>query len=357
MLKYLLVFPFCCLIAACSGDSSNGDSNSEKLQPVDIKNIVEIEILNETTFHKEIISNGKVKARRKSNLNFDISGELKEIKVRNGDLLTENSVIAIIDQDKIQRSLDQARLQLDKAELELRDILIGQRYRLEDSAGIPENIFKIAKLRSGYSAALQDLRNAENDLRNTVLRAPFQGVVANIQFQEHEQISPADEFCTLIDYSSFEVEFPILETEIHEISLGKTVIVTSFTNESDLYKGYITEINPVVDENGQLQVKARVENSNGLMDGMNVKLKIESNIPGQLVVPKSSILMRQDQQVLFKFTRGTAYWTYVQTEFENSTSYTVKPNTEKAATLRAGDTIIISGNLNLAHGSEVVVGE
>jgi hypothetical protein len=84
-----------------------------------------------------------------------------------------------------------------------------------------------------------------------------------------------------------------------------------------------------------------------------VKVKIETAVPGQLVVPKSAVVQRQNQEVLFKYTNGIAFWTYVKTGYENSTSYTVTAHPDKGGTLMAGDTVIISGNLNLAHESEV----
>ncbi len=357
MTKLIQFILLLCTTTACIKNTSSGETPNDKLPAVDVKNPVQVIVLENSVFQKELISNGKLKARRKSVLKFDLSGELQNLRARNGDRLSEGSVIAVLKQDKIRRSLDQAQLQLARAELELRDILLGQQYKLEDSTKIPENIFRIAKLRSGYSAAINEMQNAENDLKSSVLRAPFPGVVANIEKQEYEQINPSDEFCTLIDNSAYMVEFSVLETEIGDVSLNKSVKVSPFVNESEIYTGRITEINPVVDENGHIQVKALVENTDGLMEGMNVKVKIETAVPNQLVVPKSAVLIRQDQEVLFKYTAGTAYWTYVQTGLENSTSFTVIAHPDKGASLEAGDTVIVGGNLNLAHGSEVVVGE
>ena len=354
---YLLILIIFCSVTSCFNNTASEEAADNKLKPAEIKNPVQVFVVKESTFHKELLSNGKLKARRKSNLRFQISGSLEEIRIRNGDQLSEGSVIAKLSQDEIKRSLYQKQLQLDRAELELRDILLGQRYLLEDSIRIPEYVFHIAKLRSGYSEALNELQNTQLDLQNTLLKAPFQGIVANLKHQQYEQISPSDEFCTLIDNSGFEVEFSVLETEITEIRPNKAVKVSPFANETLIFTGRITEINPLVDENGHITVKALVENTNDLIEGMNVKVKIESDVPGQLVVPKSAIVIRQDQEVLFKYTKGTAYWTYVQTRLENSTSFAVVAHPDKGASLVAGDTVIVGGNLNLAHGSEVVIGE
>lgn len=339
----------------CTTRNTPGDPAANKLQPTEIKNPVQIIVLEETNFQKELISNGKLKARQKSVLKFDGSGELEKLRLRNGERVSKGEVIAMLKQDNFQHSLNQARLQLAKTSLELEDYLLGFRYQLKDSADIPESIFTTAKLRSGYSAALNEQENALRNLKNSVLYAPFTGIVANIHHQIFEQVSPSEEFCTLIDNSAFLVEFSVLETEIGEISPNKVVKVFPFVNETKVFHGRITEINPVVDEFGHVKVKALIENTNGLIEGMNVKVKIETSVPGQLVVPKSAVLQRQDQQVLFKYTGGTAFWTYVHTGLENSSSFTVIASPDKSASLIAGDTVIISGNLNLAHGSEVEI--
>ena len=339
----------------CTNQNSSTDPLANKLQPTEIKNPVQIVVLKETNFQKELISNGKLNARQKSVLKFDAPGEVEELRVKNGDRVNIGEAIAMLKQDKFRHSLSQAELQLAKTFLELEDYLLGFRYQVKDSANIPESIFATAKLRSGYSAALIEQKSALRNLKNSVLYAPFTGIVANIHHQVFEQVSPSDEFCTLIDNSAFLVEFSVLETEIGEISPNKAVKVFPFVNETKVYHGRITEINPVVDEFGHVKVKALIENTNGLIEGMNVKVKIETSVPGQLVVPKSAVLQRQDQQVLFKYTGGTAFWTYVQTGLENSSSFTVIASPDKSGSLMAGDTVIISGNLNLAHGSEVEI--
>jgi len=53
--------------------------------------------------------------------------------------------------------------------------------------------------------------------------------------------------------------------------------------------------------------------------------------------------------VVFTLEDGKAIWNYVQTGLENANSYTIT-----SETLKEGDEVIISGNINLAHESSVV---
>jgi len=102
-------------------------------------------------------------------------------------------------------------------------------------------------------------------------------------------------------------------------------------------------------------IVAELRGSTGLLEGMNVRVLAQNHIPSRLVVPKSAVVLRDNQEVLFKYVNGKAFWTYVQTGMENSTSYTVIAHPDKGGSLSSGDTVIISGNLNLAHDSQVVI--
>ena len=345
---------FCFFLTGC-GHNKNTDTVNDKLQSVPNRNPVKVMVLHPATFQKELISNGKLGALRKSVLKFDISEELTVLNVQNGDRVKKGEVIACLKQDKLQQALQQAEIQMEKSRFDLQNLLIGQGYQLRDSAAIPPAIFKTAGIQSGYTAAVNELQYARYNLRSTMLRAPFAGLVANIQHNVYEQVSASDEFCTLIDNSAYEVQFPVLETEIKDISPGKKIKVIPFAHDNDIYNGEVTEINPVVDENGLITIKGLIKNTKGLMEGMNVKVKIETAIPNCLIVPKEAVVIRQDQEVLFRYTAGKAFWTYVRTGFENSTSYTVTAHPDKGGTLAPGDTVIISGNLNLAHESEVEI--
>lgn len=306
------------------------------------------------TFQKELVSNGKLTALQKSELKFRISGQLQKLPVHNGQIVKKGATIAVLDRFEYQQRLDQAETKLRDAHLELRDELIGRGYADPDSTKIPAIIWEGANVRSGYTAARRELKTAKYELAASTLKAPFTGKVANITQKVYQQVPGGEVFCLLINDSEFEVEFHLVESEIREISVGDEVKIIPYSLEK-IFKGYVSQINPLIDEHGLVQVRARVKNPGQLMEGMNVKVLVEKEVPDQLVVPKQAVVLRQNQEVLFKYLNGKAFWTYVQTGRENSTSYTVQAHPDKGGTLQAGDTVIISGNLNLAHESDVVI--
>lgn len=344
-------------MCGCNSIANKEGKNLEKRKYLNEANPVEILVLQISDFKKELVSNGHLKARKKSVLKCKISEELIKVNFRNGDYVQKGAVIAELNSYNQRLRLEKAKTALKKAELELADFLLGHgNLELKDSLKISPELFEIAKIRSGYAEAKSELSSAQYEFASCFLKAPFSGKIANLNYKEHEFASTGEEFCTLIDDRYFEVEFSVLETELKDISIGKIVKIAPFSMNTK-FTGTIAEINPLVDENGLITIKALVSNSGSLLEGMNVKIFVESIVPSQLVVPKEAVVLRQNQEVLFKVVKGKAYWTYVQTTNENSSSYAVIAHPDKGATLDPGDTVIISGNLNLAHESEVEVRE
>ena len=353
MNKILIFFVLIFFVMSSCKPSQQETEDIGKKAVLENKNSVKVIYLSKGIFTKQLVSNGKLNAQRKSDLKFRLSGEILQIPVKSGEHVTTGQTIAKLNDADYRQRLSQIQTSLKKSTLDLQDVLIGLGYDPKDSTSIPTDKMELARIKSGYASNLSEYETAKRNLADCQLIAPFSGMVANITQKAYEQTN-GQPFCTLIDNSQFEVDFKIMESELGCIALNRVVKVVPYANELLVVTGTISEINPVVDENGLVQVKALVKNPGSLLEGMNVKVLIEQDIPDQFVVPKSAVVLRDNFEVLFKVVNGKAYWTYIKTVLENSDSYSVIPNPEKeSASLNVGDTVIVSGNLNLAHESEV----
>ncbi|AUP78503.1 efflux RND transporter periplasmic adaptor subunit [Flavivirga eckloniae] len=319
------------------------------------KNEVDVIVLKSSVFKKEIVSNGKLVALQKNTLRFEVSETLEKLYVKNGDYVKKGQTLAVLNDFNYQQALTKANINLKKTELEFQDKLVGRGYIAFNKDSIPENEYEMVAIRSGYKNALHELKNAQFELNATRLKAPFNGKVANIESKQYEQIDAGKIIMTLINDTVFEVDFYLIESEVGEVAVNNKIQIQPFAlNKS--YEGHIVTINPLVEEDGTILIKAKIKNDGYLLEGMNVKVFIQKDVPDRFVVPKSAVILRQNQEVLFALKSGKTYWTYVQTTNENSSQYTVIPHPDKSsASLKPGDTIIVSGNLNLAHDAEVSI--
>ena len=318
------------------------------------KNEVTVEPLEYRTFHKQLICNGRVQASEKSRISFSANGTLAKINVREGQQVSKGEILASLDKEQLKEQFESARLAFEKAKMSLADRLLDYGYSIADTADIPADVKRAIYINTGFSDAGMAFRRASRDYSNADLRAPFDGKVASITAILHET---SGAFCTLIADQTLNVMFSILETEYNFVHVGQTVTISPFVDENISLTGTVTSINPTVDQNGQIQVTAKVRNNGSLLDGMNVRIIVENELPHQLVVKKSAVLIRDDMEVLFRYVDGKSLWTYVHVVMSNSTEHVIEANTERGGELNPGDLIIVSGNLNLGDDTAVELAE
>lgn len=305
-------------------------------------------------FAMELVSNGKVIACRKAVVNFVVNDIVRKVYAGNGDRVKQGSPLVVVDDYKARQQLTDARLGLEKAALELKSRLMSEGLNeLADTVHqelLPRARLATIKLQSGYTAAENSYQKALYDYNNITVYAPFDGVVADMEVKEFNPSSAYKQVCTLIDDSKMEVEFNVLETEIANLRRGMQVEITPYANNQITLTGVVTEVNPRIDENGMVKVKAVADNRNvALVDGMNVSMLVKRIIGDKLVVPKTAVLPRQGKKVVFVHREGKALWKYVTTGMENSREVCIEKG------LKPGEEVIWDNNLGLSHESEVVV--
>jgi len=338
----------CFFLLSCSSKKEKGEE--EGISTTLLEEITEVRAmrLELTDFHHELVGNGVVSARNRADLRFQLSENIAEIYVKNGDRVTKGQKIAMLDQFKLRNTLSQAKDNLERAKLDLQDVLIGQGYSLGDSARVPAETMELAKVKSNYGNSLNQYALAEYNLNHSILYAPFDGIVANLFSKVHNLPDGSQPFCTIIDNLHPEVDFKVLETELPYLRVGDKIRVSPFSVNDYSYEGQIVEINPSVDRNGMAIAKAYINNpKNSLYDGMNVKILMQRSLGKQLVIPREALVLRSNRKVVFTLKNERAQWVYVETGLENSNSYVITEG------LTAGDDVIYEGNINLADQTPV----
>lgn len=346
-LKLILLFS---IVLSFSCKSKNPENLEEMARRSSRREAVLVKTvrLEPSTFYHELISNGKVHSSQKAVVPFKVSGVIKELNIINGQKVRTGDLLAVVEDFEYKSQLTAARQNLEKAEISFKDDLLSNSLAT-DTIGLPPAKIKTYRIRSGIDEAITSLKLAEYNYNNTRIYSPIDGTVANLEALQWNPSSNYKSLCTIIYDETMNVEFPVIESEYSFINKGMSVGIVPYINDSTLIKGSITQINPQVDENGMVTVRAEFKNGGHLIDGMNVKVVIRKPVPNQLVVPKESLVIRQGKDVIFVRQDSLAIWKYVTVGYENSTTIAVKEG------LEPGDLVITGGNVNLAH--ETIVRE
>lgn len=357
---YVLTLSFS-LLTACSGEKKSTITEEEGVSTVlpEAKSDVSVVALHKQVFNHELISNGKVSARGQADLRFESSEVIAHIYVKNGDRVRKGQKLAELDKFRLSNRLSQTKDALEKAKLELKDVLIGQGYTSDNFDKVSDETMELAKVKSGYEQSRVQYELAKREEEYATLTAPFDGVVANLFAKSHNLANTSEPFCRIVDTQGMEADFTVLESELPLIKKDDQVVVTPYADTVNKYEGNISEVNPLVDDNGMVKVKARVDGKGKLFSGMNVRISVRRSLGNQLVIPKSAVVLRSGKQVVFTLEKGKAKWNYVLTGLENAGSCIVSNKADAGVTdgLLEGDTVIISGNVNLAHEAEVTVND
>jgi len=230
---------------------------------------------------------GTVHSRDEAELSPGLSGVVREIPVAKGDRVVQGQVLLRLDDAEYaaqvvlaQRAVDaarsaenEARVTADQADRELtrNEGLFGKGF-VSDS--VIENVRMKRDVAIASQAAARDrvkqadasLAVARATLSKTVLAAPFDGVVADIQAEEGEWISPSmpglmiPPVIEMVDPGNLYVRAPIDEVDVAKARLGLPVRITMDTFSGRSFPGLVSWIAPKVDareeQNRVLQVEA-----------------------------------------------------------------------------------------------------
>ena len=173
----------------------------------------QIELSNNDVFTAEIREitqglavSGTVKALNYAVIKARVAGELKEIKVREGDSVSAGQVLARIDPVEYQRRFEQAQEQASAAKSQME---IAQRQWDTNKALVDQGFISKTALDNSlasfqgavasHKAAIAGADVARKSLDDSVLRAPFSGVIALRAAQLGERVGIDAKVLELVD--------------------------------------------------------------------------------------------------------------------------------------------------------------
>ena len=178
-------------VTACSSDTEE-EVQEPLVRPVKLLTLTTASDLQTSRYP------ASVSAGRFSELSFQVGGLIEEVAVVDAQEVNAGDLIARLDQRDYQSSAVSARAQFQNAEEEYQRAV-----RLAQEDAIAGSVLE--QRESQRDVARAQLDTAEKALEDTVLRAPFKGVVAQVPVRERENISAGQPVAALIDADTLEV--------------------------------------------------------------------------------------------------------------------------------------------------------
>ncbi len=335
---------------------------------------VAIETIQHRTLVQKITSTGVFKAKMETAIVPQVAGQVSRLKVEESRYVSKGDTILELDAKRYTIAYLQAKDQMTRALREYASIalLSNQLDRGHQARDLIEtkvdstNINDVEALSlfangtpkewiastTGLTHARLALKQAELDLKNAVITAPFAGVVTEVEVTSGTWVSQGQILMRLLAPDPLLLEVSILESELRLLHVGAQTAIVLHAYPDDQFAGAVKAISPIVDiESGTCRILIQMDNpSQRIKPGMfaRVEIGIEA-FQQRLLIPRDALLIRDDRKLVFVHRDGLAQWRYVKTGLENDDFI------EIAEGLEAGEELIVSGHYNLAHDAKVVV--
>ncbi len=235
-----------------------------------------------------------------------VGGEVTEVLVKPGDVVTEGQLICKID----TKQVDSAKLNLDAAEIALNDARtnLARMQVLYQSGDISAQAFE--QVQSGAKSAQIQYDGAklayDLQLENSEITAPIAGVVESVDMNVHDLVSQQNLICVISGEGSKAISFSVTERVAEGLQEGDEIRVEK--NGSD-YQGSITEVSSMVDAaTGLFKVKASVADGDALATGTSVKLYVISEKEeNAMTLPIDAIYYEGGDAFVYTYDRGIVH--------------------------------------------------
>jgi len=239
---------------------------------------------------------GTVKALNYAVIKARVAGELKEITVREGDSVNAGQVLARIDPVEYQRRFEQAQEQASAAKSQME---IAQRQWDTNKALVDQGFISKTALDNSlasfqgavasHKAAIAGADVARKSLDDSVLRAPFSGVIAVRAAQLGERVGIDAKVLELVDLRQLEVEAPLSPSDSLDVKMGQTAQL-QIEDRVELVTAHVTRMSPSAQTGSRsVLVYLTLDQPAGLRHGLFAKGTLGLVKSQVLAVPLTSV--------------------------------------------------------------------
>ncbi|MFM8741641.1 MAG: efflux RND transporter periplasmic adaptor subunit [Cytophagales bacterium] len=308
------------------------------------KLMVEGLALRASKLDNKLIVTGSVLANESLELKSESSGKITKLLFEEGKAVGKGSLLLEINNEEIQ-----AQLQKQKYNQKLnQDNEFRQRKLLEKDA-ISQEEYDNALNRLNTTVA--DIKLLEAQLEKTRIKAPFDGVIGLRYVSQGAYITPTTAVATLYNISPAKIEFAVPARYSAQVKHGEKVVF-SIENDLTVYEGQVYAVEPRIDpETRTLKIRALSENKSGrLIPGQFVKVQlILKSIDDAILVPSEAVIPDQGGKKVFIADHGKAKEVKIETGIRTEKSL------EVLSGLKAGDTLLTTGILQLRQGIDIKI--
>jgi membrane fusion protein, multidrug efflux system len=197
---------------------------------------------------------GALQPVRQATVKAKVSGDVRQITVREGETVQFGQLLARIDTADLEAKLAErtGALESAKAQLALTEktratnvALLKQNFISQNAFDNSESSFSVAQ--GGVKSAEAQVQIARNALKDALALSPLNGIVAKRHVQPGEKVAFDSPLVTVVDLKDMELQAMVPAVDVPELAIGKAVELTIDGFGERRFTGRIERMNPATE--------------------------------------------------------------------------------------------------------------
>lgn len=359
--KQMRIFINLILLTALIGCSEPAVIKQEVIRPIAWTKV------QSSTLEQIRTISGIVASVETANLSFEVHGKVQAVKVNLGSEVKKGQILASLNKRSFDLALQSSQAEVEQAKASLVEAknkyfrfekLIEQKLVSQSEFDNAKALYESSK--SAVDVTLAKLDIARKDLQDSVLLAPYDGIITKRLIEPSQQIASGSLAFEIEGNHGLEVQVMVPETLIQELEQDAFLKVSIPTLPSLLLQGQITEIGTRAESANAFPVTIVIqENNEKLRAGMTAEVEFSfegigrTGFSGQsIVVPISALHAELNQKTsVFVFDEQEQVVRKRLVQTENVMNNKVYISTG----LKEGEIIAISGVAFLRDGQKTTL--
>jgi membrane fusion protein (multidrug efflux system) len=318
---------------------------------------VQVAPVEERPMPEHLVLTGTLKANQESEIAADAAGKVTATFVERGQLVKMGDTLAILDARgaSISASAANAQSQLAKAQLEQAQRECERVMALKNSGAISQAEYdrvtsQCQTTQWSAAAAQAQQQNAQKVVGDSVIRAPFAGVVGERFVNVGQYVQPSTKIVSLYTPDPLRLELTVPEAKIAGIKAEQPIVFSVSAYGDAQFNGTVKFISPNVRAaTRDMVIEAFCPNADlRLKPGMFAVARLETAEKPLAAVPSNALV--KDAQL-------TRIFTVVNKRVEERIVQTGSERDGKTAVLvgvKSGESVVIAPGPDVRDGAQVL---